>query len=62
MGSFGRLRSKARVLIFKPQERNPEYDRKTGWSFDFHSRYGFGAPLESNKADELIHENPLDKH
>lgn len=42
---FGRLRSKARVLIFKHGERNPEYDRETGWSFDFTTRFGFGAPL-----------------
>ena len=42
---FGRLRSKARVLIFRHGERNPEYDRETGWSFDFTTRFGFGAPL-----------------
>ncbi len=41
--NFGRLRSKARVLIFKQDERNPEYNRETGWSFDFTTRYGFGA-------------------
>ncbi len=40
---FGRLRSKARVLIFKHGERNPEYNHATGWSFDFTTRYGFGA-------------------
>ena len=40
---FGRLRSKARVLIFKHGERNPEYNRETGWSFDFTTRHGFGA-------------------
>ncbi len=46
---FGRLRSKARVLIFKHGERNPEYNRATGWSFDFTARHGFGAtPPEQN--------------
>lgn len=40
---FGRLRSKARVLIFRQDERNPEYNRETGWSFDFTARHGFGA-------------------
>jgi len=40
---FGRLRSKARVLIFKHGEHNPEYNRETGWSFDFTARHGFGA-------------------
>ena len=40
---FGRLRSKARVLIFSHGERNPEYNRATGWSFDFTARHGFGA-------------------
>ncbi len=46
MGNFGRLRSKARVLIFNQNERNPEYDRQTGWSFDFNTRFGFGSTLE----------------
>jgi len=46
---FGRLRSKARVLIFKQDEHNPEYNRETGWSFDFTTRYGFGA----NPAEQL---------
>lgn len=46
---FGRLRSKARVLIFKHGEHNPEYNRETGWSFDFTTRFGFGAmPPEQN--------------
>ena len=50
---FGRLRSKARVLIFKQGERNPEYNRPTGWSFDFTARHGFGAmPPEE---DDLFH-------
>lgn len=50
---FGRLRSKARVLIFKHGERNPEYNRATGWSFDFTARHGFGAmPPEQN---DLFH-------
>ena len=40
---FGRLRSKARVLIFSKGETNPEYGKDTGWSFDFVSRFGFGA-------------------
>ncbi len=46
MGNFGRLRSKARVMIFNPKERNPEYNRQTGWSFDFNARFGYGATLE----------------
>ena len=51
---FGRLRSKARVLIFKHGERNPEYDRETGWSFDFTTRFGFGAmPPEQNDLTQL---------
>jgi len=50
---FGRLRSKARVLIFKRGEHNPEYNRETGWSFDFTTRFGFGAtPPEQN---DLFH-------
>jgi len=50
---FGRLRSKARVLIFKHGERNPEYNREIGWSFDFTARHGFGAmPPEQ---DDLPH-------
>lgn len=40
---FARLRSKARVLIFKHGEHNPEYNRATGWSFDFTARHGYGA-------------------
>lgn len=43
LGDFGRLRSKARVLIFKHGEHNPEYSRATGWSFDFTARHGYGA-------------------
>lgn len=46
MGNFGRLRSKARVMIFNQNERNPEYDRPTGWSFDFNARFGYGSSLE----------------
>jgi hypothetical protein len=46
MGNFGRLRSKARVMIFNQNERNPEYDRPTGWSFDFNARFGYGSNLE----------------
>ena len=46
MGNFGRLRSKARVMIFNPNERNPEYNRQTGWSFDFNARFGYGSTLE----------------
>lgn len=50
---FGRLRSKARLLIFKHGERNPEYNRPTGWSFDFTARHGYGAmPVEQ---DGLFH-------
>lgn len=45
---FGRIRSKARVLIFESGERNPEYVRPTGWSFDFTAKYGYGSdPDES---------------
>ena len=51
---FGRLRSKARVLIFKHGERNPEYDRETGWSFDFTTRFGFGStPQETQGLPQL---------
>jgi len=46
MGKFGRLRSKARVMIFNPNEQNPEYNRQTGWSFDFNARFGFGSNVE----------------
>ncbi|MDD2521272.1 MAG: metallophosphoesterase [Anaerolineaceae bacterium] len=46
MDDFGRLRSKARVLIFNKNERNPEYDRETSWSFDFNNRFGYGSTLE----------------
>ncbi len=49
---FGRLRSKARVLIFKQGERNPEYNRPTGWSFDFTARHGFGA-MPPEQSDSL---------
>lgn len=49
---FGRLRSKARVLIFNHDEHNPEYNRETGWSFDFTTRHGFGAlPPEKNSLE-----------
>lgn len=41
--SFGRMRSKARILIFEEGEKNPEYFRDTGWSFDFNARYAFGS-------------------
>ncbi|MEA4811934.1 MAG: metallophosphoesterase [Anaerolineaceae bacterium] len=47
MNEFGRIRSKARVLVFEPGERNPEYYRPTGWSFDFIAKYGFGSELDS---------------
>jgi len=50
---FGRLRSKARVLIFKHGERNPEYNREIGWSFDFTVRHGFGAM--SPEQGDLLH-------
>ena len=43
LSRFGRLRSKARVMVFGRYERNPEYTRQTGWSFDFNARYAFGA-------------------
>lgn len=42
---FGRIRSKARVLIFEPGEHNPEYSRPTGWSFDFTAKFGFGSEV-----------------
>ena len=45
MSEFGKIRSKARILIFEPGERNPEYFRPAGWSFDFISKYGFGSEL-----------------
>ena len=51
---FGRLRSKARVLIFNHGEHNPEYNRETGWSFDFTTRHGYGAlPPEKKNSLEL---------
>lgn len=43
LNHFGRLRSKARVLIFERGEQNQEYTRETGWSFDFTAKYGFGS-------------------
>ncbi len=43
LNQFGRLRSKAQLVIFEPGEQNPEYSRKTGWSFDFISKIGFGS-------------------
>jgi hypothetical protein len=46
MSDFGRLRSKARVMIFNQFERNPDYSRETGWSFDFTARHGFGSILK----------------
>ena len=47
---FGRIRSKARVLIFEPGERNPEYVRPTGWSFDFTAKYGYGAEPSDDRS------------
>jgi UDP-2,3-diacylglucosamine pyrophosphatase LpxH len=49
---FGRLRSKARILIYEEGEQNPEYRRETGWSFDFNARLGFGDDAE-NLIDSL---------
>jgi len=49
---FGRLRSKARILIYEEGEQNPEYRRETGWSFDFNARLGFGDDTE-NLIDSL---------
>lgn len=46
LNRFGRLRSKARVLIFDETERNPEYTRQTNWSFDFTARFGYGSSLK----------------
>jgi UDP-2,3-diacylglucosamine pyrophosphatase LpxH len=43
LSRFGKLRSKARVMVFGRYERNPEYARQTGWSFDFNARYAFGS-------------------
>jgi hypothetical protein len=34
------------VLIFDQNESNPEYDRQTGWSFDFNARFGYGSKVE----------------
>ena len=45
MSEFGKIRSKARILIFEPGERNPEYYRPAGWSFDFIAKYGYGSEL-----------------
>lgn len=39
---FGRLRSLTKVLIFGKNEKNPEYDGKEDWSFDFNSEIGYG--------------------
>ncbi|HOT25081.1 MAG: hypothetical protein GX415_06560 [Chloroflexi bacterium] len=47
MLSFGRLRSRARVLIYGPGERNPEYTRETGWSFDYSTKFGYGSEVLS---------------
>lgn len=41
--NFGRLRSKSRVLVFAKGERDPEYSRQTGWSFDFFSKFAYGS-------------------
>lgn len=46
MGRFGRLRAKARVMVFGRNERNPDYARETGWSFDFNARYAFGSIVD----------------
>jgi hypothetical protein len=43
LDQFSRLRSKARVLIFEPDEHNPEYTRETGWSFDFTAKFAYGS-------------------
>jgi len=40
---FGRLRSLTKVLVFGPDEVNPEYDGAPGWSFDFNSEIGYGS-------------------
>jgi len=45
MLSFGRLRSRARVLIYGPGEKNPEYTRETGWSFDYSTEFGYGSEV-----------------
>jgi UDP-2,3-diacylglucosamine pyrophosphatase LpxH len=47
MSEFGKVRSKARILIYEPGERNPEYYQPTGWSFDFIAKYGYGSELNS---------------
>lgn len=49
---FGKLRSKSRVLIFEPGERNPDYSRDTGWSFDFFAKFSFGAKPEDDISSE----------
>ncbi len=46
LDQFGRLRSRARILIFEKGETNPEYTRETGWSFDFTAKYGYGTEPE----------------
>jgi len=46
LSRFGRLRSKARVLIFTKEEHNPDYARETGWSFDFNARYAYGSVID----------------
>ncbi|HNY84195.1 MAG TPA: metallophosphoesterase [Anaerolineaceae bacterium] len=52
LSQFGRIRSKARVLIFEPGERNPEYVRPTGWSFDFVAKYGYGSEPDDTQPSE----------
>lgn len=57
LSEFGRTRSKARVLIFEPGERNPDYVRKTGWSFDVVAKYSFGSELTESPDQELANED-----
>lgn len=47
--NFGRLRSLTKVLIFDPDETNPEYEGAKGWSFDFNTELGYGPDLGFTK-------------
>jgi hypothetical protein len=54
LAEFGRVRAKARILIFEPGERNPEYFRPIGWSFDFIAKYGYGSEPNIGSASDAI--------
>ncbi|MFH1446745.1 MAG: metallophosphoesterase, partial [Chloroflexota bacterium] len=38
---FDRLRSMTKVFIFGSEERDSEFERKNGWSFDFSTKLGY---------------------